>query len=80
MRENSSLKARRLLTEGRVVVCEARGRHIEAIVRGDSGTHYPVTHTHGTWTCPCEARKVCSHIQAVMLCTAPVRLLKGTRP
>jgi uncharacterized Zn finger protein len=73
-REDRHAKAARLLTSGRVLVDIARGRYIRAVVRGDSGTYYPVIHDAGAWTCPCECRRVCSHVQAVMLVTAPIRL------
>jgi uncharacterized Zn finger protein len=74
MRENATMKAQRLLAGGRVVVDIARGRYIRAFVRGDSGTFYPVVHDAGVWSCPCECLQVCSHVRAVQLVTAPVRL------
>ena len=69
-RENVAAKARRLLTEGRVMVTFAVGNLIEADVRGDSGHVYHVIHSPGKWSCPCEARGRCSHVQAVMLIAA----------
>lgn len=73
-RENVDVKARRLLTEGRVIVTAVDGRRVRAVVRGDSGSVYEVLHEHGAWICPCLSRGVCSHVQAVMLVTAPVRV------
>jgi uncharacterized Zn finger protein len=72
MRENADTKARRLLTEGRVIVLEAHGRHVEAFVHGDSGV-YVVTHSNGWWSCDCPHHGRCSHVRAVQLVTAPVR-------
>lgn len=77
-RENAAAKARRLLTEGRVIVLEARGRWIRAYVRGDTGEHYEVIHDGGAWACPCDCRQVCSHVQAVQLVTSPVRLRRAS--
>lgn len=72
-RESAAAKARRLLVEGRVIVVIAYGRRIDALVRGDSGAVYDVLHRGGHWSCSCEARTRCSHVQAVMLVVAPVR-------
>ena len=73
MRENASAKARRLLTEGRVIVTRVDGRHVDAIVRGDSGAVYSVRHLPGHWSCSCTAAPYarCSHLRAVQLITAP---------
>jgi len=74
-RENAQAKSRRLLIEGRVVITEARGRSVRAEVRGDSGETYEVAHElDGRWLCACIARGNCSHVQAVQLVTAPVRI------
>jgi len=73
MRENAQAKARRLLCEGRVVIDLARGRYIRAYVRGDSGTFYEIVHDKGTWSYPCPSSR-CSHVLAVQLVTAPVRV------
>ena len=72
-RENAHVKARRLLCEGRVVIDIARGRYVRAYVRGDSGTFYEIVHDKGTWSCPCPSSR-CSHVLAVQLVTAPVRI------
>jgi uncharacterized Zn finger protein len=71
-REPASVKARRLLLEGRVLVTRVDRRVVDAIVRGDSGEFYAVSHRPGAWTCTCPARSRCSHVQALMLVTAPV--------
>jgi uncharacterized Zn finger protein len=76
-REPATAKAKRLLGEGRVMVLEARGRFIRAYVRGDSGAHYEVIHDRGAWACPCACIGECSHVKALQLCTAPVRLHKN---
>ena len=73
-RENVDIKARRLLVEGRVIVTSVDGRRVRAVVRGDSGSLYEVLHTSGAWICPCLCRGICSHVRAVMLVTAPVRI------
>ena len=69
-RETAAVKARRLLTEGRVIVRFAVGGLVEADVRGDSGSVYRVIHSPDKWSCPCEARGRCSHVAAVMLIAA----------
>jgi len=74
-RSTAAEKARRLLSEGRVIITEARGRCVRAEVRGDSGETYEVAHElDGRWLCACVARGICSHVQAVQLVTAPVRI------
>lgn len=70
MRENRTAKARRLLTEGRVIVDEVRGRNVRAFVRGDSGSYYLVEHDKGTWTCECINPGNCSHVEALRLVVA----------
>lgn len=77
MRENVATKARRLLCEGRVVVQRAHGKYVHAVVRGDSGSYYEIVHELGQWSCRCDCRQLCSHVQAVMLVTAPVRPIGG---
>ena len=65
-------KARRLLGEGRVVITRVDGRHVDAVVRGDSAELYSVSHHSGSWACDCAALGRCSHVQALMLVTLPV--------
>jgi uncharacterized Zn finger protein len=74
MRETAALKAERLLTSGRVVVVRADGRHIRAIVRGDTEGFHVVEHVDGAWICDCTAAPYgrCSHRIAVQTVTAPV--------
>jgi uncharacterized Zn finger protein len=68
-RENSTIKARRLVVEARVRVrqVDEHAGLVLAEVRGDSGRVYPVTYRHGVWRCECDARGTCSHIRAAML-------------
>jgi uncharacterized Zn finger protein len=68
MRENAPMKARRLLTEGRVSVRTITDETIVASVRGNSAKTYSVTFDPGGWSCPCDALSVqCSHVRAVQL-------------
>ena len=71
MRENAASKAKRYLTEGRVVITQVVPGRVDAIVRGD-GTVYASSYHGGTWTCSCPARTAeCCHLRAVRLVTAP---------
>jgi uncharacterized Zn finger protein len=74
MRETAA-KAERLLVSGRVVIVRADGRHIRAIVRGDTEGFHVVEHDDGRWTCDCSRAPYgqCSHRRAAMLVTAPVQ-------
>ncbi|MGZ5296847.1 MAG: hypothetical protein ACXWYT_08030 [Actinomycetota bacterium] len=67
MRENAATKARRLLTEGRLTVRTVTENVIEASVHGDSALVYITRWDRGGWTCTCDARSRCSHVQALML-------------
>jgi uncharacterized Zn finger protein len=69
-RENAVAKARRYLTEGRVVVTAAGDGYARASVRGD-GTIHQVSEDARGRLCTCSARGVCSHVLAVGLVTAP---------
>jgi hypothetical protein len=69
-------KSHRLLTTGHVAIRIAMPGHVVGIVRGDSGIH-AVDLTNGRWSCSCEARVTCSHMQAVMLVTVTVPLPVG---
>lgn len=69
-RENTALKARRLLAEGRVRLLhiEEENGIVTAEVRGDSGRMYVVSHQPGyDWACDCQTRGRCSHITSLML-------------
>lgn len=79
-RENAAAKAKRLLGEGRVLLTRVVDREVDAIVRGDSGEFYAVSHRPGSWICPCAALSgACSHVQALMLVTAPAHRENGWR-
>lgn len=69
MRENPAAKARRYLTEGRVIVTAVAPGTVTAIVRGD-GVRHVTSWRHGEWTCTCPARSVCCHLLAVRTITA----------
>lgn len=70
-------KARRLLVDGRVVLewvtaePNEEPQPIVASVRGDTGQFYRVVFDRASfdWSCPCEARGLCSHIIALQLIT-----------
>lgn len=65
-RESAADKAQRLLTEGRVTIRRVDDRGVMADVRGDSGVHSVLFDPRAEmWSCDCEARGRCSHIQAV---------------
>lgn len=87
-RENRDEKARRLLVEGRVRVdwinlSRQYRTAIRATVTGDTGEEYLVTFDIDKydWSCPCEARGLCSHIIALQLvCRLPGPGRGGTLP
>jgi uncharacterized Zn finger protein len=69
MRESAALKARRYLTEGRLLVLEVAVDRIAALCRGDTGL-YSVGYGVGEWACDCPARsRRCSHLLALHLVT-----------
>ncbi len=67
MRETAQLKARRLLSEGRVTISRVDEEVIVADVRGDSAEMYAVTWDPDGWACSCPALGRCSHVRALML-------------
>lgn len=71
MRESASTKARRYLTEGRLIVRHVEGSNVRAVCRGD-GTLYRLGFSaeHG-WACDCPARRRCAHLMALGLVVAP---------
>jgi hypothetical protein len=69
MRERVPVKARRLLSEGRVTIRFVGDDRIWATCRGDSAEVYAVEWTPAGWWCSCPALSRCSHVQAVMLVT-----------
>lgn len=68
-RENAAAKARRYLSEGRVVLTRVDHDRAAAVVRGDGRLHH-VSVRGPEWACTCEARSRCSHMIAVGLVVA----------
>lgn len=64
MHENAQTKARRYLTEGRLVVSIVHANRVRATCRGD-GRIYELDVDHDVWSCSCEARGRCSHLLAL---------------
>lgn len=70
MRENAALKARRYLTEGRVIVHRVTPSLVVASCRGD-GTMHRCRYEAGIWSCTCPVRSNgCAHLLAVRLVVA----------
>jgi hypothetical protein len=66
--QNSFVKARRLLIEGRISIVGANAVKIQAKVRGDSEGH--ISGYDQGWYCSCRAGqlgKPCSHVKALQL-------------
>lgn len=79
-RENVDDRARRYLTEGRVVITAAGPGHVDARVRGD-GAIWTVAYRRGGWSCDCPSRGRCAHLIAVGCVTAPTSIrYAGDRP
>lgn len=73
MRESAFLKARRYLTEGRLLVVEVRQDRISALCRGDGAVYSLEFDPHG-WHCDCPARTdQCAHLRALRLVTVQDR-------
>lgn len=69
-RESAAAKARRYLTEGRLVVEHVHPGEVTASCRGD-GTVWRLGWRPGTgWWCSCPARGRCAHLLAVGLVVA----------
>jgi len=69
MSESAAVKARRYLTEGRLLVLEVAVDRIAALCRGDTGL-YSLGYAAGDWVCDCPARsRGCSHLRALQLVT-----------
>ena len=84
MRESAAVKARRYLTEGRLLVIEVTVYRIAALCRGDTGL-YSLGYAAGEWTCDCPARSwQCSHLRALQLVTVAdpqyLRVRKAREP
>jgi hypothetical protein len=69
-RETVEAKARRYLTEGRLVVTRVLGDRVAAVCQGETGS-YDLGHTPGRgWFCSCPVRTDrCSHLAALWLVT-----------
>ncbi len=71
MRESAATKAKRYLSEGRVIINDVRPDRVSALVRGD-GTIYSSGYTAGHWHCDCPTpTDRCSHLYALRMVTAP---------
>jgi hypothetical protein len=68
MAETIDQKARRYLTEGRLVVELVNGDEIRARCRG-GGAVYELGLEAGEWWCGCAARGRCAHLTALQLVT-----------
>jgi uncharacterized Zn finger protein len=79
-REGAALKARRLLSEGRVTLRRIGPDAIVARVRGDSAREYLVVWDPTGWHCPCDAAGRCSHVLAVQLVVLEPLPTKGPGP
>jgi hypothetical protein len=80
MRESATLKARRNLAEGGLLVLEVTVDRIAALCRDDTGI-YSVGNAADEWACDCPVRsRRCSHLQALHLVTVadPRHLRHGT--
>ena len=67
MRESAATKARRYLTEGRLLVMEVAVDRFAALCRGDTGV-YSLGYSAGDWACDCPAwTRGCSHLRALRL-------------
>ena len=70
VREDAESKAKRYLSEGRIIIVRVSDDRLLARVRGD-GSVWLVMFEGGVWSCPCPARTdQCSHLRAVRLVTA----------
>jgi hypothetical protein len=80
-RENAAAKARRYLTEGRVVLraLDEYGGMVQADVRGD-GAIWTSGRDERGWFCQCPAKGRCAHVLAVGLIVAVEPRDPGRRP
>jgi hypothetical protein len=72
-RESAALKARRYLTEGRLVVHEVDedAGVVRASCRGNGAVYTCGRDSRGWWFCNCPARSDrCAHLEALRLVTA----------
>lgn len=69
MRESVHAKARRYITEGRLLITEVGQDRISALCRGD-GAIYDLGYRGTEWHCNCPAMtRRCSHLTALRLVT-----------
>lgn len=68
-RETVSAKARRYLTEARLVVTTVDGNLITAYCRGQGEIYQLGHHPDRGWWCYCPARGDCAHLLALMTVT-----------
>lgn len=79
MRESAFAKARRYVTEGRLLVTEVTTRRISALCRGD-GKIYALGYTADGWRCDCPAvSRDCAHLRALRLVTVATHRPDNTR-
>ncbi len=78
-RETIDAKARRYLSEGRVLIRHVDRNTVYALVRG-SDTYYRIRGDSFGWDCDCPAQRTCSHLKAVWLVTLrPQRRQEASR-
>jgi hypothetical protein len=69
-REGAPAKARRYLTEGRLIITAVGDLHVSATCRGD-GTIHRLGYRDGVWFCSCPAlTDRCSHLSALRMVVA----------
>jgi len=80
MRETAPDKARRYLSEGRVIISDVRLDRVSAAIRGN-GTIYATGFSDGVWHCNCPTpTDRCSHLYALRMVTAPdLNGMKGAK-
>ena len=71
MRENAAAKARRYVTEGRLVLEHVTAAALRSTCRGDGALHRQAWTPAAGWSCSCPASSTaCAHLQAVRLVVA----------
>jgi hypothetical protein len=65
VRENAAAKARRYLSEGRLIVERVDRHGVVATCRGDGALHRCRWEPSTGWWCSCPARGRCSHLLAL---------------
>ena len=69
MSENVETKARRYLSEGRLIVDHVSSEGVVATCRGGDTIYHMNWYPSTGWTCTCPARGVCAHLRALQLVT-----------